>query len=100
MARQRTFDVIRSIRATFAKEPGRATEFSLNDLVLDTASLLDRELAASKVSLQLSLDEALPPILADRVQMQRVLINLVHQCDRIPACIGRPAPPHRDIARR
>ena len=68
-ARQRTFDVIRSIRATFAKEPGRATEFSLNDLVIETASLLDRELAASKISLELSLDEALPSILADRVQI-------------------------------
>ncbi len=75
--RQRTVDIIRSIRATFAKEPGQATEFSLNDLVIETASLLDRELAASKVSLQLSLDEALPPILADRVQMQRVLVNLL-----------------------
>ena len=77
MLRQRTFDVIKSIRATFAKEPGRATEFSLNDLVLDTASLLDRELAASNVSLQLSLDQALPPILADRSsRFQRVLVNL------------------------
>jgi signal transduction histidine kinase len=44
--------------------------------VLATASLLDRELAASKIALDLSLDEALPPIRADRVQMQRVLVNL------------------------
>ena len=73
---ERTFAIIRSIRAAFAKEPGRASEFSLNDLVLATASLLDRELAASKIALDLSLDEALPPIRADRVQMQRVLVNL------------------------
>jgi signal transduction histidine kinase len=76
-ARQRTVDIIRSIRATFAKEPGRATEFSLNDLVRDTAALLHLELTASKVSLKLSLDETLPPISADRVQMQRVLVNLL-----------------------
>ena len=75
-AGQRTIDVIKSIRAMFAKGPGTATEFSLNDLVRETASLLDRELAGEKVSLQLALDEALPPILADRVQMQRVLVNL------------------------
>ena len=66
-AGERTFAIIKSIRATFAKEPGRACEFSLNDLVLDTASLLDTELAASKVSLDLSLDDALPLIVADRV---------------------------------
>ena len=77
-AGERTFAIIKSIRATFAKEPGRACEFSLNDLVLDTASLLDTELAASKVSLDLSLDDALPLILADRVQIQRVLVNLMN----------------------
>ncbi|HET6942881.1 MAG TPA: ATP-binding protein [Sphingomicrobium sp.] len=73
---QRTLDVIKSMRAMFAKGPGLGTEFSLNDLVRETASLLDRELAAKRVSLELALDEALPPILADRVQMQRVLVNL------------------------
>lgn len=73
---RRTFDVIRSIRALFAKGPGPATEFSLNDLVRETASLLDRELTGKKISLEFSLDEALPPIIADRVQIQRVLINL------------------------
>ena len=77
-ASHRTFDIIKSIRATFAKEPGRATDFSLNDLVLETTSLFERELAASRVSLTLSLDEKLPPISADRVQIQRVLVNLLN----------------------
>ena len=75
-ATQRTFDVIRSIRTTFSRGSVEKTEFSLNSLVTETASLLDRELAASKVSLHLSLDESLPLIRADRVQMQRVLVNL------------------------
>ena len=74
---QRTFDVIRSIRAMFAKGPGTATDFSLNDLVREVASLLAREIASHKVSLDLELNEALPPILANRVQIQRVLINLL-----------------------
>jgi C4-dicarboxylate-specific signal transduction histidine kinase len=90
-AGQRTFAIIKSIRATFAKEPGRASEFSLNDLVLDTASLLDRELAARKVALDFSLDEALPPIRADRVQMQRVLVNLlVNAIESLRAVSDRP----------
>ena len=75
---QRTFDIIRSIRATFAKEPGRASEFNLNDLVHETVLLVERELAASKISLELSLDETLPPILADRVQIQRIVVNLLN----------------------
>lgn len=73
---QRTFDVIKSIRAMFAKGRGSQTEFSINDLVRETASLMDRELAAKKAKLELELDEALSPIMADRVQMQRVLVNL------------------------
>jgi signal transduction histidine kinase len=89
--RQRTVEIIRSIRATFAKEPGQATEFSLNDLVIETASLLDRELAASKVSLKLSLDEPLPSVLADRVQMQRVLVNiLVNAIESLRETTDRP----------
>jgi signal transduction histidine kinase len=73
---QRTFDVIKSIRAVFARGPGPATEFSLNELVRETPSLMDMELSAKKASLELALDDAIPPILADRVQMQRVLVNL------------------------
>jgi signal transduction histidine kinase len=75
-AGKRTTEVIRSIRAMFAKGPGPASEFSLNELVRETAALLDREMIGEKVSLQLALDEALPPVLADRVQIQRVLVNL------------------------
>jgi len=74
---RRTFDVIKSIRAMFATGPGTSTQFSLNDLVRETSSLLDRELTATKVSLELDLDEELPPISGSRVQIQRVLINLL-----------------------
>ena len=75
----------------FAKGPGAATEFSLNDLVRETASLLDRELAGAKVSLELALDETLPPILADRVQIQRVLVNLfTNAIESLGATRGRP----------
>ena len=71
----RAFDVIKSIRAIFAKSPSTA-EFCLNDLVRETVSLLDIELVGYRVSLEMELDESDPPILADRVQLQRVLLNL------------------------
>ena len=48
----RTTEVIKSIRAMFAKGPIAATEFSLNDLVRETASFLDRELAGERVVLR------------------------------------------------
>ena len=74
---RRTFDVIKSIRVAFAKAPNTATEFDLNGLVHTTLSLLDRDLASANISLELQLDQTLPPILANQVQMQRVLLNLV-----------------------
>jgi len=70
-------DVIKSIRVMFARKPGTVIEFDLNSLVRETTSLLERELDGEKVSLQLALDGALPPIKADRVQIQQVLINLL-----------------------
>ena len=76
-ASQRTFDVIKGIRATFIREAESLTEFSLDELVRETASLLAKEFAARKISVQLALDETQSPIIANRVQIQRVLVNLL-----------------------
>jgi signal transduction histidine kinase len=73
----RTSDLIGSIRSLLAKQKGERTTFSLNELVRETARLLDRELTSAGIALQLALDETLPPIVADRTQMQEVLVNLV-----------------------
>ena len=90
-AGHRTSDVIKSIRAMFAKGSGTPSLFSLNDLVLETAALLGREMVGEKVTLQLVLDETLPPILADRVQMQRVFVNLfTNAIESLAATRGRP----------
>jgi signal transduction histidine kinase len=74
---RRSFDVLKSIRAMFAKKPGWASELILNDVVHETVTSLDAELAGARVSLQLSLDEELPPIMANRVQLQHVVSNLI-----------------------
>ena len=76
-AAHRAFAVTKSIRAMFGKRSNALCEFDLNDLVRETASLLDKEMAAHRISLRLALDEPLAPVLADRVQIQRVLVNLL-----------------------
>jgi C4-dicarboxylate-specific signal transduction histidine kinase len=76
-AANRSFDVLKSIRAMFSKGSRTTTEVDLNELVRETAALLDRDLVGGRVSIELALDEALPPVLADRVQMQQVLVNLL-----------------------
>jgi len=76
-AGKRAFAVVNSIRAMFGKRTNSLSEFDLNDLVRECASLLDADMAAQRISLRLTLDEALPPIVANRVQIQRVLVNLL-----------------------
>jgi signal transduction histidine kinase len=89
-AGKRATDVVKSIRSMVARKPGTMAEFDLNDLVRETASLLDRELAGEKVALRLALDQALPPVLADRVQIQQVLINLLTNAIESLRETGRP----------
>jgi signal transduction histidine kinase len=74
---RRSFDIIKSIRSTAAAASVKATELSINDLVRETLGLLDRELAGAKASLQLSLDEELPPIVANHAQIQQVIASLI-----------------------
>lgn len=75
-AGDRTAEVIKNIRAAFRKTPGATAEFDLNELVRETTMLLRRELASRRILVRLTLAEDLPLISADRLQMQRVLVNL------------------------
>ena len=88
-AGHRTFEVVKSIRATFGGGSGSMSEFDLNDLVRETTSLMTAELAARKISLQLTLDPAQPWIFGNRVQIQRVLINLLTNAIEALGAVGR-----------
>jgi signal transduction histidine kinase len=90
-AGKRTFEVIRSIRAMSTRGLSGLSEFSLNDLVRETTSLLDRELVAQKVTLEFDLDGSMPPVQANRVQIQRVLVNLLtNAIESLAATANRP----------
>lgn len=90
-AARRTTEAIKSLRPTSVIASGGITRFNVNDLARTTASLLDRELAAAKISLQLTLEEALPQVLADRSKLQWVLLNLlVNAIESLRETHGRP----------
>jgi signal transduction histidine kinase len=69
--------IVKNLQETFADTPGERATFDLADLVNATVPQLERELASERIAVQLTLDKALPPVLANRVQLQRVLINLL-----------------------
>ncbi len=68
-------EVIGRIRALLKKEPPPKTWVDVNELVREITRLAQAE--AQGAALQLELAGELPPVLADRVQLQQVLLNLV-----------------------
>lgn len=69
--------VIARIRAFIKKAPAEKNELNINEVIQEVLTLADRELYENRVLLERQLTQALPLVLADRVQMQQVLLNLV-----------------------
>jgi PAS domain S-box-containing protein len=73
----RAAQIITSIRAMFKKDSGARSPVTINELVCDVVSTSLGQLKSRRVSLALQLLDDLPPVQADRVQLQQVLLNLL-----------------------
>ena len=73
----RARDLIGSIRAMVKRDGRNRAPLDLNDLVREVLALTERELQRNRVSVEVELDEHLPLVNADRVQLQQVLVNLI-----------------------
>jgi PAS domain S-box-containing protein len=70
-------DIIRRIRALFRQtEPAKAS-LQINEVIDEVRRLAQDELNRRGVSMELELAQDLPPVLADRIQIQQVLMNLI-----------------------
>ncbi len=69
--------VIARIRAFLKKKPAEKSELDINEVIHEALALAGRELSENRVRIEPQLTKALPPVLADRVQMQQVLLNLI-----------------------
>ena len=74
---RRASEVIKRLRALSSKATPQPTLVDINDLVQDTLTLVQREIASQHVALRLSLADGLGRISGDRVQLQQVIINLI-----------------------
>ena len=83
--------VIARIRAFIKKAPAEKNELNINEVVQEVLALTDRELFENRVQLDRQLSMALPLVLADRVQMQQVLLNLImNGIEAMAAVTNRP----------
>jgi PAS domain S-box-containing protein len=73
----RASEVIRRVRALANKTEIEKVPLDINDVVRETIALVQRELISQQVSLRMELAPTLAVILADRVQLQQVMINLM-----------------------
>jgi len=73
----RASEVVGRVRAFFKKAEPEKTEIDVNKLIEDVISMVDGEVRGHRVHVRTELTPDLPPALADRIQVQQVLLNLV-----------------------
>jgi PAS domain S-box-containing protein len=73
----RASEVIASIRSMFGKDRREKSTVSVNDLVGDVLSLVQGELETRQISVQNEMLHELPHVMAERVQLQQVFLNLI-----------------------
>lgn len=87
----RVCEVIGGIRALLKKAPPRKDAFEINDAILEVVALIRSEVVKSGVSVQTQLAQGLPPVQADRVQLQQVILNLIVNAIEAMSGVGEGA---------
>jgi PAS domain S-box-containing protein len=73
----RASSVLARIRAFIKKEPSEKNALDINEVIQEVLALAGRELKENQVLADHQLKTDLPSVLADRVQLQQVLLNLI-----------------------
>ena len=73
----RAGDIVDRIRDQIRNAPPEKRRFDLNQAMNEVIELAGSAFAENRVSVQIRLNEALPPVQGDRVQLQQVVLNLI-----------------------
>ncbi len=74
---RRASEIIKRTHAMFANRPTESAPLNLNDVVRDIVEIAQPRLRELQIALDVRLDERLPCVVADAVQMRQVLLNLI-----------------------
>lgn len=87
----RANDIIRGMRSFAKRETMNRSPTDANRLIREVLPLLNHDLRKHEVELRLALDERLPLVMADAIQIQQVLANLIRNAvDAMSADECRP----------
>jgi signal transduction histidine kinase len=70
-------DVITNVRGLFGKDTQKKIPTDLNTLIQSVLKVVSLDLRKHSIESQLTLGEQLPPVIANEVQLQQVILNLV-----------------------
>jgi signal transduction histidine kinase len=73
----RASEVIDGIRSLYKKDIRARAWLDVNELVHDVLRMVDADLRTQQVSVSMDLRDKLPPLLANRGQLEEVLLNLI-----------------------
>jgi PAS domain S-box-containing protein len=83
-------EVIASVRAMFGKESSESSPVDLGQLVGEVLALTQGELATLQITLRNNMNSELPPVMAERVPIQQVVLNLVmNAIEAMSSVVGR-----------
>jgi C4-dicarboxylate-specific signal transduction histidine kinase len=74
---KRASQFVERLRALARKAPVLNTPLDLNEVITEGVALVQREIQNHRIVLRLDLVRDLPPVLAGRVELQQVVINLM-----------------------
>jgi len=69
--------VLERIRSLFRKSPPEKEWLNINDIIAEMMVLVRDEARRRNVQIHILLEQSLPPVRVDRVQIQQVILNLV-----------------------
>ena len=88
----RASSVVARIRGFIKKAPAEKNPLDINEVIQEVLVVAGRELLENQVLVDCQLSKALPLVLADRVQLQQVLLNLI--MNGVEAMIAVTDQPH------
>src|ERR1017187_3167877 len=70
-------EIVRRVRALFRRTPGEKDVLDLNEVIGEVLRLLRSDAGKRGIAVETDLDKKLPSVVADRIQLQQVVLNLV-----------------------